>query len=143
MKTYLIILFSLVLMGLAVSPFLKRTPEKLVKLHFDINLKEFDYTIDFFEDEWCPNGDGHTLIIIKFNSLRPDNIDCFKNMGMKSLPVSEEDLSQMLAPKHYLKADKGYYLFCPESNGIKTATDFKIFTVDTENEIAVLYYSVM
>ena len=85
MKKIIVIVLVIVLSGIAVyevyNLFLKRTPEKLLKQQFNISLKDFDYSIETFEEEWCLNGDGELLIVIKFNELTQKNIEYFKTDG--------------------------------------------------------------
>ena len=84
MKKIIVIVLVIVLSGIAVyevyNLFLKRTPEKLLKQQFNISLKDFDYSIETFEEQWCPNGDGELLIVIKFNELTQKNIEYFKSL---------------------------------------------------------------
>lgn len=158
MKKIIVIVLVIVLSGIAVyevyNLFLKRTPEKLLKQQFNISLKDFDYSIETFEEQWCPNGDGELLIVIKFNELTQKNIEYFKSLdNIQPLPVSEMEYHQMGAnkiSKQLLKANTGYYIYqvgrianWEEVKGVKMALDFKLFIVDTENNKAVLYYQFM
>ena len=47
----------------------KRTPENALKVHFKMSLKDFDYTVEAFREQWCQNGDGKSFAIYKFNEL--------------------------------------------------------------------------
>jgi hypothetical protein len=133
--------------------FFKRTPEKILNIVFDISLKGFDYSVETFEEQWGPNGDGHVFIVYKFNTLTQGNIDYLKGFDLKSLPISETEYWQMHSNgilKQFFNANSGYYLFRTEristielKEGIKMALDFYIFVIDTENKMAVLYYSSM
>ena len=158
MKKIIVIALVMALSGITFywvyDLFIKQTPEKLLKQQFNISLKDFDYSIETFEEEWGLNGDGHTLVIIKFNELTPKNIDYFKSLdNIQPLPVSEMEYHQMgvnKIPKQLLKADTGYYIYqvgrianWEEVKGVKMALDFRIFIVDTEKKVAVLYYSSM
>jgi hypothetical protein len=148
----IIILISIVLYGVY-ALFLKRTPERILKQIFDISLKDFDYCVDTFEEQWCPNGDGHVLIVYKFNKLTQENIDYLKEFDLKPLPISETDYLLMHSIlEQFRNANNGYYLFrtgritnYETSDGFKDefALDFYIFTIDTESNMAVLYYSFM
>ena len=114
----------------------KRTPEKVLEQQFNITLKEFDYKVETFEEQWCPNGDGYVLIVFKFNELTQNNINYFQSLGFKELPISEKNV----IPSRFL-FDNGYYLF--ENENINDERDFKLFIVDTENNKAILYYQYM
>ena len=140
-----IILTSIILYG-AYSLFLKQTPEKILKTVFDISLKNFDYTIESFEEQWCPpHGDGQVLIVIKFNKLTQENIDYFKNLNnIQSLPISEIEYQQMIPneiPNQFFKLDAGYYIYEPSS--LRDLQDYKLFVIDTDKKMAFLYYQCM
>lgn len=148
MKKLKIILSVLVVTGIVLygvyGLFFKRTPERLLKLTFDISLTDFDYTVESFEEQWYPNGDGHALIIINFNKLTKENIDYLKKFNPQPLPISEMYRLQMIPnaiPNQYWNADVGYYMYKPEP----TIEDgnFNIFIVDTDKKVAVLYYQYM
>jgi len=149
-----LILFSLII--LHVADRIIRTPKKLLQMHFDIDLKDFDYKVETFEDQWYPpHGKGHTLVVYKFNKLTQNNIDYIKSFNPNPLPISETNQKQLNPneiPKQFLKADKGYYLFKTKrdtiyetSEGFKDefALDIYIFIIDIEKEMAVLYYRFM
>ena len=147
MKKLIVIASSLLATGIVLygvyNLSLKRTPESVLKAAFSISLKGFDYSVGTFEEQWHPNGDGHTLVIYKFNKLTQENIDYLKGFGLKSLPVSEEDCELMIfnkIPKKFFKSDQGYYIYKPES---AQDTDYKVFIVNIEKKIAVLYYQYM
>lgn len=126
------------------SLLLKRTPEKIIKQQFNISLKNFDYTIESFEEQWYPNGDGHTLIVVKFAELTQENIDYLKRFNPQSLPIQEIDCPQIVPnkiPKQYLDTNVGYYLY--ESLSRFDIRNYKIFIINTEKKIAILYYQYM
>jgi hypothetical protein len=148
MKKLLLILSVTLLAGIVLygiyDLFFKRTPEKLLKLQFNICLKDFDYTIETFEERWYPNGDGHLLIIFKFNKLTQNNIDYLKGLNPELLPIPETDSWQKhpsKIPKQYLNASAGYYVY--ESLNTHDPRNYKVFVIDTEKRIAVLYYQIM
>lgn len=159
MKKLIIIVSAIILMCVIAygvySLFLKQTPEKILDQWFNITLKGFDYNVNTFEEHWVANGDGYMLIVIKFNELTSENINYFENLPMKSLPISKKEYRQMIPnnmPQKYLKADIGYYIYqlgevqdMEKIIGIKDtfALDFKIFIIDTEKKMAVLYYQSM
>ena len=113
----------------------KRTPEKILKQQFNITLKEFNYEIETFEEEWCPNGDGYVLIVFRFNELTQKRLNYFQSLGFKKLPISEKNI----IPDRFL-FDNGYYLFEKEMSDER---DFKLLVVDTEYNKAILYYQYM
>jgi hypothetical protein len=142
-----ILLFFIVLFVLD-RTLLKPTPESVLKNTFKISLKNFDYVVETFEKQWCPNGDGHALVIYKFNKLTQENIDYLKGFGLKRLPIAEEDHMRMNfneIPKEYFKTDVGYYIYSPSNanNDPLNSWDYKVFVVDTVKNVAVLYYQYM
>ena len=145
----LIIIVSIILLLVVIVQgiqcfFFRHTPERLLKWQFNISLKGFDYTIETFEEQWCPNGDGQALVIYKFNKLTPENIDYLKSFALKPLPISEKDSKLMTfneIPKEYFNVDTGYYIYEPLST--HDPRDYKVFVVDTEKKMAVLYYQYM
>ena len=140
----IIVLIFVILIILDKTVF-KHTPERLLKSTFGISLKGFDYSVDTFEEQWCPNGDGHAFVIYKFNKLTQENIDYLKSFGFKPLPISEEEkriLMRLSAiSKEYFEVDTGYYIYVPLHD--IDVRDYKVFIIDTEKKIAVLYYQYM
>ena len=121
--------------------FLKRTPERLLKINFSISLKDFDYSVETFEEQWCLNGDGYAFVIYKFNKLTQENIDYLKSFGLKPLPISEEERNIMRfskIPKEYFGSDTGFYIYKSEST--VDIRNYKVFIIDAEKKFAVLYY---
>ena len=112
------------------------TPEKILEQQFNITLKGFDYKIETFEEQWCPNGDGHVLIVFKFNKLTDENVNYFQSLGLKKLPFSENKQ----IPDRFL-SEKGFYLM--KNEDINDERDFKLFIVDIDRNQAFLYYQCM
>ena len=113
-----------------------RTPEKILEQQFNITLKDFDYQVETFEEQWNPNGDGYAYIVFKFNGLTEKNINYFQSLGLRELPI----LDNKEIPDRFL-LDNGYYLL--EKEDINDERDFKLLIVDTENNKAILYYQYM
>jgi len=142
-----ILLFFIVLFVLD-RTLLKPTPQSALKTTFNISLKNFDYVVETFERQWCPNGDGHTLAIYKFNKLTQENIDYLKRFDLKPLPISEKDSKLMdfnMISKEYFSLSVGYYIYKPtNTNGqAQNSWDYKVFVVDTVKMVAILYYQYM
>ena len=139
----IIVLAFMILLILDKTGF-KHTPESVLKTTFGISLKDFDYSVETFEEQWCPNGDGQALVIYKFNKLTQANIDYLKGFGLKPLPISEEERKLMMfneIPKEYFEVDTGYYIYEPLST--HDFRDYKVFVVDIDKKIAILYYQYM
>lgn len=113
-----------------------RTPEAILERQFNITLKDFDYQVETFDEQWNPNGDGYAYIVFKFNALTENNINYFLSSGLKKLPIPDG----REIPDRFL-FDNGYYLF--EKVDSNDERDFKLFVVDTENNKAILYYQYM
>ena len=117
----------------------KHTPESILKAHFKINLKGFDYTVETFREQWCQNGDGEAFAIYKFNELTQDNIDYLKGFGLKPLPIPEEEIDIMLPtgmPKEHFRIDTGYYIYVPLSSNLR---DYRVLILDIEKNILIFY----
>ena len=151
---FLVIKFLIITVFIIVSVFFiliildktifKPTPKSVLKSTFSISLKDFDYSVDFFEKQNCPNGDGHTLVVYKFNKLTQENIDYLMGFGLKPLPILEDNRHLMLLdeiPYEYFKINSGYYIY--ELLHPIDFRDFKIFIFDIEKKKAVLYYQYM
>ena len=128
----LMALFVVLLYGACTT----RTPEKILEQQFNITLKDFDYQVETFEEQWNPNGDGYAYIVFKFNGLTEKNINYFQSLGLRELPI----LDNKEIPDRFL-LDNGYYLL--EKEDINDERDFKLLIVDTENNKAILYYQYM
>lgn len=128
----LMALFVVLLYGACTT----RTPEKILEQQFNITLKDFDYQVETFEEQWNPNGDGYAYIVFKFNELTEKNINYFQSLGLRELPV----LDNKEIPDRFL-LDNGYYLL--EKEDINDERDFKLLIVDIENNKAILYYQYM
>ena len=137
------VLAAIVLYGVY-SLYFKRTPERLLEWNFNISLEDFDYTVESFDEQWCPNGDGYVLIIFKFKELTQNNIDYLKKVGLQTLPISKANSLQMvpnIIPNEYWYSDTGYYIYELESP--TDQRNFKVFIVDAAKKTAVLYYQIM
>lgn len=115
--------------------FLRRTPESIVKAFFDINMSEFKYSVDYFDEQWYPNGNGHVYIVFKLKELTPDNIIYLKSKKVSPLPISR-DLGSVVS-QQFMKMKKGYYIFSFVSNYDKR--DFDLFIINTETNEIILY----
>lgn len=131
-KLGVVVLFMSFLHGACTT----RTPEKILEQQFNISLKDFDYQVETFEEQWNPNGDGYAYIVFIFNELTENNINYLLSSGLKELPIPD----RKEIPDRFL-CDNGYYLF--EKVDSNDERDFKLFVVDTENYKAVLYYQYM
>jgi len=136
-KTIFIIVIIVIGSIIFYNKFIKRTPETLLKKNFDIELNDFDYSIETFKDEWNFN-ESRFLIIFKFDTLTVKNIEYLKSKGLEPLPISKDRLPYISGtPKHFSTTENGYYIgkFNPEY--IK---DFVIFIVDVKAKKALLYH---
>lgn len=135
---------GIILCGVVYGLFLKRTPERLLNINFNISLRGFDYSVETFEEQWYPNGDGSTLVVYKFDRLTLENIEYLKGIALNPLPISEIDLKRIgynKIPEQYFYATRGYYIYEPLNT--QDIRDYKIFILDIESGIAVLYFQYM
>lgn len=140
-----LVILLIVIVALVVDNcFLKHTPESILKANFSISLKNFDYSVETFEEQWSANGDGQALAIYKFNELTRENINYLKGFALHPLPISEKERELMIfneIPKEYFEVDTGYYIY--EQLSTHDIRDYKVFIIDTEKKNAVLYYQYM
>ena len=139
-----IIVFAFIILIILDKTFFKPTHKSVLKSTFSISLKDFDYRVDTFAIQRYPNGDGHALVIYKFNELTQANIDYLMGFELKPLPILEDNRHLMLLdeiPNEYYKINCGYYIY--ELLHPIDFRDFKIFIFDIEKKIAVLYYQYM
>lgn len=118
--------------------FVERTPEKILKQQFDVELNNFDYSVKSFQEEWDDNGDGFCQIVFNLEEISSNNLDYLKSINAKSLPIIEKISPNELAWE-YLNAKNGLYLYNASSDDIR---NFKLFIVDTKNKRAILYYQI-
>jgi hypothetical protein len=140
----MITLIFLIAITFTVQGIFTITPKRLLQLHFNISLKDFDYTVKTIDYQWCGNGDGYRLTIYKFNKLTTENIEYLSRVCSKPLPISETDIKKISCnriPKDIFKSDTGYYIF--EILCTYDDRDYKVFIVDTEKKIAVHYFQYM
>lgn len=148
MKKSLIVLSTIMLIGLILyggyCAFLKRTPERILKTSFNISLKDFDYSVESFDERWLPNGDGHVFIKYKFKELTQDNMDYLKSISLNPLPIPK-DIRKLMEfdkiPIEYFDIDTGYYMYIPLST--RDLRDYKVFVINTRKNEAILYLQVM
>jgi hypothetical protein len=142
MKKIVIILSGIIVVSFVLYKVcMKRTPETILKQQVDINLSGFDYTVESFQEQWYPNGDGYLLLVFNFDNLNKDNI-VYLSKG-QLLPVSETILRQIppnKIPKRFLLCQNGYYLYYSEDEDVR---NFKIYIFDIKNHKAILYYQIM
>ena len=145
MIAVLVIVLAFVVLTILDKTVFKHTPARALKVTFNISLKGFDYSVETFEEQWCPNGDGHALVIYRFNKLTQENIDYLKSFGLKPLPISEEERNIMhfnKISKEYFEVDTGYYIYEPLRT-VDFRGNYQVFVLDTENNKAILYYQYM
>lgn len=144
----LIFLFAMLLTGVVLygvrNSFSKPNPEKLLMQSFKVDLKDFEYTIESFEDCWYPNGDGHRSVVFKFNRFTEENIAYLKTFNPQQLPINQRLSLKMTPnkiPKYYLELSDGYFLYKNENES--DHRNFRVFIVDTLNKRAILYCQYM
>lgn len=137
-RKILIVIITVLIFTIIYVMFIKRTPEKILKQQFNIDLSNFNYSVISFQEEWGDNGDGFCQIVFNLEEITPNNLDYLKSINAKSLPIVERTSPNELAWE-YLNAKNGLYLYDVSSDDIR---NFKLFIVDTNNKKAVLYYQI-
>ena len=149
-----IILTGITLYGM-VSILFKHSPEKELNRQV-ISLADFDYTIvsaNDLDEEWYSLGSPEILV---FNELTQSNIDYLKSCNPLPMPISEMEYRQMIPykiPNPFKMPKSDYYIY---QNGRipkweiysiaggprrEKALDFKVFIIDPEKKLGVLYKS--
>ncbi len=106
-----------------------KTPTRILKSMFDISLKDFDYTVKSFEENWLPNGDGECEIIFEFKGLSPENIRYLETKNVKRLPMP------VAIRKHFSVPNNGYFIYDTLPGGLP---NYAVFIIDTDNNTALL-----
>ena len=146
-----IILMGIMLYGMF-SILFKYSPEKELNRQI-ISLANFDYTIGSVEEldeEWYSLSSCYT--VLEFNELTQDNINYLKSCNPLPLPISETEYRQMMPekiPNPFKNPNSSYYIYMdgriPDLKKFVTMQgrpfDFKIFIVDVEKKLAILYRS--
>ncbi len=130
-----IILSVVLLVSSLFSACTRRTPEKAVEDLFNISLIGFDYTIESYEEQCYPNGDGSLDLVIKFNHLTPQNIAYLKKQCHNQSVLASEKLGKKI-PAFLLKMGNVYYLYDYDK---KEPNNFKVFIFDEKKKNAVVY----
>ena len=139
MKRNIIIGYVILLISSLFSTCTRRTPEKAVEELFNISLIGFDYTIESYEEQCYPNGDGSLDLVIKFNHLTPQNIAYLKKQcHNQSLPIPEKLRNRI--PTLFLEIENGYYLYDYDR---KEPDNFKFFVFDRKNNKIIVYVQVL
>ena len=139
MKRNIIIGYVILLISSLFSACTTRTPEKAVEESFNISLIGFDYTIESYEEQCYPNGDGSLDLVIKFNHLTPQNIAYLKKQcHNQSLPIPEKLRNRI--PTLFLEIENGYYLYDYDR---KEPDNFKFFVFDRKNNKIIVYVQVL
>jgi hypothetical protein len=140
-----IIVLVLIVLLMLNRTVLKRTPESILEATFGISLKNFDCSVEIFEEQWYPNGDGHVFIVYKLNKLTQENMDCLKSFSLNPLPILEEGCNFNEILEKYINLNTGYYTYQSTSadGEPQNCWSYNIFVVDTEKKIAVLYCQYM
>ncbi len=102
-------------------------------------MSEFTYSVDSFEEQWYPNGDGYIRIVIKLKEITPTNVVYLKSKHVKSLPIPEKLKS--IIPHHFLLMKEGYYLFFSLSEYDKR--DYKLLIINMKDNEIILRYEIM
>ena len=116
--------------------FFDRSPQRIIKQVFEINLKEDNYNIKLFREQWDPNGDGYCLIILSNIVLK----NILVNGEIKSLPINLEQLPPTEISKELISSKSGIYQIKFHPND---GRNFDLFIYDSKKKEALFYYQVL
>jgi len=136
--TLILISFTLVVI-ITYELFFKRTPEKILLCQFGVSLKEYNYSIISNVEQWDYNGDGYCMILFDLTRLKTQDFNNIVNHSFLKLPI-DNYIEANEIPELYLKSQNGYYRLEIEKGDPR---DFKIFIINTDTKIAILYYQIM
>ncbi|MBR5911808.1 MAG: hypothetical protein IKZ55_07460 [Bacteroidales bacterium] len=135
-------LYTSMALVLFCSSCVRRTPERLLRLQFGIDLSDFDYTVESVDDKWySPHGEGHCRVVYAFHNLSQQNINDVIRAGAKEFPIPDtipkcgRMRKEVQGDNHY-----GYYIFFENEDD---TDEFKYFILDLTAKRAILYYQVM
>ena len=130
------ILLFILLVVVLYHYFFERTPNRIIKQVFDINLKEDNYKTKLFREQWDLNGDGYCLIVLSNIELEDIHISGeIKELplDLEQLPPSEISNGQMI-PKTGV-----YQIKFQPSDG----RSFDLFIYDSKKKEALFYYQIL
>jgi hypothetical protein len=134
-------IFFLFLLGfIGYKVFFERTPEKILKLQFEISLPKNSYSVSEFHEQWDLNGDGYCLIRFKLTERSDKLLESSMSKKMKQLPVIDQDFQMSDIPENFKYCKNGFFVIEKEKNDSR---NFKILLIDTKENVALLYYQIM
>lgn len=127
-KYLLIIFFIVVAFGIVSWQFFKRDPVQIIEATYSINLGNFDYSKKFFEEQWHPNGDGASTIILKLNKFTKEN-GAYLHSIAEELPIEGHFSLLNELPSGHANAKKGYYIYL---NSKSDSRNFNLLIIDLD-----------
>lgn len=116
-------------------------PIKIIENKYDIDLKRFNCSVELFDQQISPDGDGYCKITLNIHNI-PDNIDAYlKSKKMKLMPVIIEPFVMLplaFTLSRYEDSKGGYYLYNVKGSFLDNF-DFLMF--DLENKKIIYLYS--
>lgn len=113
----------------------KRTPDYVLRVavenDFEINMNEINPSVTYFDEQWCPNGDGYCYIEFKYEGDPPDFFKQFKQLS------ANNTMSFGQINSHFRNLKQGYYMF---TRDVIDPRNFKVLVIDPKERIGVLYY---
>ena len=134
------IFFLFILGFIGYIVFLERTPEKILKLQFEITLPKDSYSVTKFNEQWDLNGDGYCLILYKLSESSEKFLEGSMSKKMKQLPIIDQDVQMSDIPENFKYCKNGYFVIEKEKNDSR---NFKILLIDTKENVVLLYYQIM
>jgi len=129
--------------------YVNSSPERVLKKQFSISLDNFDYTIIHNTTPEVPIPFNYKCIYFRFRYITQENIEYLQSLPMQQLPLqNREKMLQMIFKgahsqkiEEFYPSDDDYYMFDNHSSCCGLYN--KIFIVDTEKKVAILYYQIM
>ena len=107
----------------------RRDPAGIIERVYGIELEKFDYSKKFFNEQWYPNGDGESVIILKLNKFTKEN-DEYLSSKAEKLPI----LGLLFPPGEGLSlsipgnGERGYYIYLKPESG----RGYKLLLIDLD-----------
>lgn len=137
----LFVLLSLTSCSLLFSE--ERTPETILAKVWGVDVSDVEHNVRTFHDQWCPNGDGETIIVMDV-VLGSDDIEQLKAKGAKPLPIPDDAINKWGKLNIESKigvdnASEGYYIY----KQLQQELECKFLMYDSANGVLYYYISIM
>lgn len=120
-----------------------RTPNKMIKAAFSIDIKDINYTLVEKVERWTINGDGNCFLRLSLKETSKEELDLLKNrmisLGASQLPIEENLMVVNYANNMANQTFKrGWYLLLTPN-----WDDSRLLIFDEENKELITCYIIM